>query len=384
MDFDITVKSALPDTYRVNRTHSLFNVTEEQATSHHIVAHVPLEEKPWRLGAIIGPSGTGKTTLGKQILGESAYHVGFDWPKDRPIIDVIGSNASYDDVTSALAAVGLGTVPSWLRPFHVLSMGEQFRADLARMLIEIEDDIVIDEFTSVVDRQIAQIGANAFSKAWRRKETGRAVVLACHYDIIDWLQPDWLLDTRDWSFHWRSLRRRPDIPLDIYETNWRAWPTFEPHHYLKLPHMIASINYVAECNGEPVAHVAVSTIPGLAAARICRLVVMPEWQGAGVGMKFLEYVAQRWLDGKNRYNRPMTGIIHTSHPGLIAAMRRSEKWILVSQQIGGGDKKRSRSTLIKSMKDSKKKPAGGYGGHIRGVVGFRYVGDRSKKESVVL
>jgi hypothetical protein len=108
---------------------------------------------------------------------------------------------------------------------------------------------------------------------------------------------------------------------------------------------------------------------------------MPEWQGAGVGMKFLEYVAQLWLEGKNRYNKPMTGIIHTSHPGLIAALKRSKRWVLVSQQMGGGNKNKSRQTMEASMKRSNggALAATGYGGHIRAVVGFRYVGDREVK-----
>jgi ABC-type ATPase with predicted acetyltransferase domain len=389
--FDLTVESKLPETYRVNRVHSLFNVTAQQATTHHINVDLPIEEKPWKIGAVIGPSGSGKSTLGRALFELDAFHEGFQWG-DKPIIEEVAPGAGFDDVCNAFSAVGLGTVPSWLRPFHVLSTGEKFRADLARLLMECESDVVIDEFTSVVDRNIAQIGSAAFSKSWRRKPQGRAVVLACHYDIIDWLQPDWVLDTREWQFQWRSLQRRPEIPLTIYETNWSAWPHFEPHHYLKLPQMVAATNYVAESNGEPVCHVAVATMAGMNTARICRLVTMPEWQGAGVGMKFLEHVAQLWLDGKNRYNKPMTGIIHTSHPGLIAALNRSKRWVLVSQQMGGGNKNKSALSIAKAYAKAaekgkawsgadkgSKRATGGYGGHIRAVVGFRYVGNREVK-----
>jgi ABC-type ATPase with predicted acetyltransferase domain len=372
MKFNITVKTALADTYRSNRVRSLFNVSADQAAEHVISVDVPHEAKPWRIGAIIGPSGTGKTTLGKQILGAGTYLDGFDWPTDTPIVDAMGIGHPFDDVSGALSSVGLGSVPSWLRPYHVLSGGERFRADLARALLDTTGDIVIDEFTSVVDRQVAQVGANAFGKAWRRKPTGRAVVLACHYDITDWLQPDWILDTGTWSFQWRSVQRRPDIKLDIWQTNWSAWPAFEKHHYLKLNRMIAAYNYVATVDGTPVAHVAVGTTAGLKAARLCRLVVMPEWQGAGVGMKFLEAVAQLWLDGENRYRKPMTGILHTSHPGLIAAFRRSERWVTVSQMLGGVNKAKSRASMLKAGLGAKV----GYGGHDRAVSAFRYVGDR--------
>ena len=61
--------------------------------------------------------------------------------------------------------MGLGSVPAWLRPYHVLSNGERFRADLARLIAERPARAVVDEFSSVVDRQIARIGAMAFAKA---------------------------------------------------------------------------------------------------------------------------------------------------------------------------------------------------------------------------
>lgn len=376
MRFDIRVATELADTYRTNRVRSLFNVSSEQASGHLIAVDVPFEERPWRVGAVIGPSGTGKTTLGRRILGNAAYLNGYEWPADRPIVDAIGVDAPFDDVTGALSSVGLGTVPSWLRPHHVLSGGERFRADLARALLDTTGDIVIDEFTSVVDRQVAQVGANAFSKAWRRKPSGRAVVLSCHYDIIDWLQPDWILDTGTWSFQWRSVQRRPAIKLDIYETNWSEYAAFEKHHYLKLNRMIAAKNYVAEVDGTPVAHVAVSTMAGLKAARLCRLVVMPEWQGAGVGMQFLDAIAQMWLDGENRYGKRMTSMIHTSHPGLIAGLRRSAKWVAVSQQMCGVNKGKSRESIQRSASAGTRVADAGYGGHDRAVAAFRYVGAR--------
>ena len=371
MRIDLTVSTVLPDSYRSNRVRSLFNVSPEQAASHEVSVDIPHEEKPWRIGAIIGPSGSGKTTVGRAILGEAAYLNGYEWPIDRPIVDAMGEDAEFDDVTGALSSVGLGTIPSWLRPHHVLSGGEKFRADLARALLDTTGDIVIDEFTSVVDRQVAQVGAHAFGKAWRRKPTGRVVVVSCHYDITDWLQPDWLLDTRDWSFHWRSLQPRPRITLDIHQTNWSQWPLFEKHHYLKLSRMIAAKNYVATVDGSLVGHLAVSTIAGLKAARMARIVVMPEWQGAGVGMRFIETIAEMWLAGENPYNRPMTTLITTGHPGLIGAIRRSPRWVCTSQQMGGTGGK---GNLARGAKHGSM--MGLHGGHCRAVAGFRFVGDR--------
>lgn len=110
-------------------------------------------------------------------------------------MDCIAPDSDFDTVTGALANVGLGDVPAWLRPFKALSNGQQFRAGLARLICENQTDIIVDEFTSVIDRQIAKIGAMAFSKGWRRTKGRRVILLSCHYDIIEWLQPDFVFDT---------------------------------------------------------------------------------------------------------------------------------------------------------------------------------------------
>jgi GNAT superfamily N-acetyltransferase len=358
----LTVQNSCPDfdSYRAARVKSLFNV--EDGCSFQMEADLPIEDLPWSVGLIVGPSGSGKTSLGRRVFAADRM-TRLDWPEDEPIIDVIARHGDFDSVTAALASVGLGSVPSWLRPYHVLSNGEKFRADLARIVCDQPEEIVIDEFTSVVDRQIAKVGALAFGKAWRRTK-GRAVLLSCHYDIVDWLDPDWVYDTATGVFTGRCHRQRPPIALEIRQTNWEWWPYFEPHHYLKLPHMIAATCYVGFVDDEPVAHVAVSTRPGLVEARACRLVVMPEWQGASVGMRFLNAVCAAWRRGQNRYQRPMPTLFHTSHPGLAAALRRDAKWSQVSGALYGGEKRKSSEG--KSMKS-------GYGGHFRAVQGFRYI-----------
>jgi ABC-type dipeptide/oligopeptide/nickel transport system ATPase subunit len=145
---------------------------------------------------IVGASGSGKTSIGSQIWENGIVNLAEGWNPDLPIIEDIAPGSDMNTVTSALSAVGLGDVPAWLRPFKVLSNGEQFRAGLARLICEAPDKVVIDEFTSVVDRQIAKIGASAFSKAWRKTKGKQIVLLSCHYDIVEWLQPDWVYDTR--------------------------------------------------------------------------------------------------------------------------------------------------------------------------------------------
>lgn len=363
------------NSFRANRVKSMFNA--ESGANFSITAKIDADDDDWSVGLIVGPSGSGKTSIGKKILGGGKVYDESGWPEDKPIIDAILPGGSFDAVTGALSSVGLGNVPSWLRPYHVLSNGEKFRANLARVICEAPEEVVIDEFTSVVDRQIAKVGANAFSKSWKRTG-GKCVLLSCHYDIIEWLEPDWVFDTATGKYSGRGLWRRPKFDLEIYETDWRYWPIFEPHHYLKANKMVAAKCYIGAVDGVPVTHLGMSTRPGLREARGCRLVVMPEWQGAGVGMRFLNGVCQMWLEGKNRFNKKMPTLFHTSHPGLCAALRRDKKWVQVSCNLYGGNKKKSVSSINKSATQGKVRfsAASGYGGHLRASQGFRYIGDR--------
>lgn len=192
----IEVKHSCKDfkSFRAEKVKSLFNAESGHEWEH--IAELPIEGDDWQIGLIVGPSGSGKTSIGKQIWDNGIINLSDGWRSDLPIVEDITPEKSMNEVTSALSAVGLGDVPSWLRPFKVLSNGEQFRAGLARLICEDKDKIVVDEFTSVVDRQIAKIGASAFAKAWRRKGKKQIVLLSCHYDIIEWLHPDWVYDTR--------------------------------------------------------------------------------------------------------------------------------------------------------------------------------------------
>lgn len=365
------------NSYRAARVKSLFNA--DSGCNFDLVADLPSPDEEWGLGVIVGPSGSGKTSLGRKVFGDDCLiYEPNGWAGDKPIIDCIkaGEAEAFDDVTGALAAVGLGTVPSWLRPYAVLSNGEKFRADLAKVIAEAPPRVVVDEFTSVVDRQIAKFGALAFQKAWRRTG-GKCVLLSCHYDILEWVEPDWVFDTATGVLS-RGRLRRPSFDLEIWQTDGRYWPAFEPHHYLKLPRMVACTYFVGAVDGEPVAHLGITPAFHLnGAVRACRMVIMPEWQGAGIGMRLLNEVARIHLHGESRYgDRPRGVAFHTSHPGLCAALRRDKHWAQVSATLHGG---RKRASTKSTMKSAGKRvasllsgpPVSGYGGHFRAVQGFR-------------
>jgi energy-coupling factor transporter ATP-binding protein EcfA2 len=354
------------NSYRSARVKSLFNV--ESGANFSLDAELPVDDFDWKIGVVVGPSGSGKTSIGKKVFdGVEVHSSDIGWSSDRPIIDDISPDGDFDSVTGALSAVGLGSVPSWLRPYSVLSNGEKFRADLARILCGDEKEIVVDEFTSVIDRQIAKVGASAFSKAFKRTSGRRIVLLSCHYDVLEWIEPDWVFDTRTGQLD-RGLLRRPKMELKIWETDYRYWHLFEPHYYLRLPRMVAAKYFVATINGELVAHLGVSPAFQNNGFRASRMVVMPEWQGAGVGMRFLNMVCQLHLDGHFWSGKKLPTYFHTSHPGLVSALRRDKSWRQVSKMTHGNNKKKSSESFKKSN------VGGGFGGHFRAVQGFKYVG----------
>lgn len=194
MKVEVRNKTKNFNSYRAARVKSLFNA--ERGDTFSLDVDVPVDSEDWQIGVIVGPSGSGKTSIGRELFGggkiEDLYS---GWSRDKPIVDDIAPEGDFNVVTGLLASVGLGDVPSWLRPFHALSNGQQFRAGLARVLSDGGQESIIDEFTSVVDRQIAKVGALAFSKSFKRTKGRKVVLLSCHYDILEWVQPDWVLDT---------------------------------------------------------------------------------------------------------------------------------------------------------------------------------------------
>ena len=185
--------------YAAERTRGLYNVDVEDGQRFQLEAEVPIEDDAWQIGVVVGPSGSGKSSIGRAIAEHGFKEwTGGRWPKGQPIIEVLGKE-DYAKATAALAAVGLGSVPSWLRPKQVLSTGEQFRAELAQLLLRTGPSarVVVDEFTSVLDRRVAQVGAGAFAKSWRKIPGRRVVLITCHYDILEWVQPDWVVDTHE-------------------------------------------------------------------------------------------------------------------------------------------------------------------------------------------
>ena len=299
---DITESLILPFDYESNGTEEFY--------PYEVPFDLPLD---WGIGVIVGASGTGKSTLLRDF-GEPQKP---EWIRDRSIASHF---SSAEDASELLAAAGLMSVPEWIKPYHVLSNGQQFRADLSR---SIKNGAVIDEFTSVVDRNVARAASTAMAR-YVRKNNVRGIVLATvHRDILEYLEPDWVIDTDKGAWTNGRWLQQPQLVLNVYPVVNDLWGYFSQYHYLSDKLNKASRNYVAVWEEQLVGYVAVLSYPSGTVKnsfREHRLVIHPDYQGLGMGPRLSEVVAQHYIDNGKRY------FSKTSHPRLGGYRDQSPVW----------------------------------------------------------
>lgn len=343
---DLTLEVDIERTPKVMQLEGIFDVPEAKRRTVDFHFDAPIEERDWQIGLIVGPSGGGKTSVARHLFGDAIVD-GYEWHPTRAVVDCFG-DMSIRDATHALSSVGFSSPPSWMKPYHVLSNGEQFRATLARAIVDERDLVVFDEFTSVVDRTAARVGAHAVAKAIRKKQGKRFVAVSCHDDVIEWLQPDWVLEPHVGRFSWRSLRRRPAINLEIVRCDRAAWEWFAPHHYLSANIHKATKCFVGLIEGRPAAFAGVMHFPHPRRkdiASLSRVVVLPDFQGLGLGAyAFTEAIAQiAKANGKVLSTHP-------SHPALVKTWASSPKWRMTSApKLSTSTSRTSRTSSVRTL-----------------------------------
>ena len=286
------------------------------------------------IGLIIGASGNGKSTLLKEF-GEEEVPT---WEYDKAVISHFGSK---EEAIDRLNAVGLNSVPSWTKPYHVLSTGEKFRANLAR---QIKSGAVIDEFTSVVDRNVAKSCSVAIRRYITKNELKGVVFCTCHNDIVEWLCPDWIFAADTGTLYDGRLLRQPTVELSLYETHYSSWELFKKHHYLNEGINKASKNFIVKWKEEIVGFISVLPAPNgyvKNAWRIHRLVVLPDYQGMRLGIALMNDLGETWI------NRGWRLFIKTAHVRLGSYMERSNKWIATTHN-------KRRRTETEKMREQEK------------------------------
>ena len=327
--------------------YDAFDIQNKENSNVTINANLERLPKEWNIGVVYGGSGSGKTTILKNFFKKEMNTYSFDYNKS------LISNFDWlepQEATFLLSSMGLSSVPTWLRPFHTLSNGEQYRASLAYMVgkASTEEIILIDEYTSVVDRDVAKAMSNALQKYIKR--TNKKIVLAsCHFDIMEWLQPNWIYSPQKGRLEMApSRRQRPEIKLQIFRCRYEAWNIFKQHHYLS-----EELNKAAKCflilyNDKPVSFMGILPMPSGTikdAYRVSRLVVLPDFQGLGIGMKILNFFGSMYKkDKKSLY-------IKTSNPSLFKGMTRNKNnWKLINESNDIQQIKKTNERLLEREK----------------------------------
>jgi len=287
-------------------------------------------DSPYKIGLIIGASGSGKTTLAKHLFGEDCFKNYLDLSK--PVIEQFPSEFSYSDCTDYLTAIGLSQVPCWIKPAFTLSNGQRNRAECA-MAIASGDFSIIDEWTSVVDRNTAKVMSSSLNKFIKNRDK-KIVILSCHYDIVEWLKPDWIIDCNKQTYtNYRgSLWPKPEpIQFDIREMpNGRSWKNFSKYHYLgeNLPggtRYVFGLFYKNE-------QIGFNCFANYAVGRqnifhFNRTVIHPDWCGFGLGIRFVNETSRIV---KEKYNKDIRGKF-SSIP-MMKALSKDPKWLFVKKE----------------------------------------------------
>jgi ABC-type ATPase with predicted acetyltransferase domain len=179
------VKPIFQDIFQLSASETAFDCKFDGVSTFYPWKMPTKLPTKFKLGVIVGSSGSGKSTILKKFGLEQN-------PIWEPNKSIVSHFKTPDEAINKLGSVGLNSVPSWYKPYSVLSNGEKFRADLAR---KIKSNVVIDEFTSVVDRAVAKAASVSLSRYIKNNGLENIILSTCHRDILEWLEPDWVLYT---------------------------------------------------------------------------------------------------------------------------------------------------------------------------------------------
>ncbi len=306
--------------------YDLQDVSESKVTINANLEGVPND---FNIGVIYGGSGTGKTTILKKYFNQDM--------NDKPVFDnniPVISNFDWlspEDASRLLSSMGFSTVPNWLTPFDKLSNGQQARAELAYVIgrAKEQDLVLYDEFTSVVDRNVAKAMANSLQK-YVRRHNKKIVLASCHFDIIPWLKPDWIYSPENGKLEIAPRHRRENIELKIVRARYEAWDIFHKHHYMSADLNKAASCYMGLIDDVPVTFNAVLPFPHghiQNGFRMSRIVVQPDYQGLGIGSRVTDYISSLY----KKANKTM--YIKSSNPALWNYWDKSHNWNITNQQL---------------------------------------------------
>jgi len=346
-NFKLTLASPVATSFRATKAANSLDIDSEKKSIHNFEVKADLES-PFNIGLIVGASGSGKTTLVKHIYGDKCFKEILDI--NQPVIDQFPDSMSYDECAAMLCGVGLTAVPCWIRPAYTLSNGQRARAECALQMAR--DDIemiVIDEWTSVVDRTVAKVMSHCIQKHARK--TGKKIVLlSCHYDVIEWLNPDWVIDANKQEYNdrrslWRDFERTEKLHFEIRETDRSTWKFFSRYHYLSesYPGGFTKTYGLFVDNNQIGFQCFANYVPHRKGTKMIlhsnRVVIHPDYCGFGLGLQMTDACAE------SLKNQGYEIFAKFSSIPMYNARKKSTKWKLMDVMrhhkiVVGGNMKR--------------------------------------------
>jgi energy-coupling factor transporter ATP-binding protein EcfA2 len=331
-NYELTLSSPVATSFRAVKAANSLDIDAEKKSIHHFNVKADIDT-PYNIGLIVGASGSGKTTFAKHVWTDECFKQILDLSK--PIIEQFPEEMSYDECAGMLCGVGLTSVPCWIRPAYTLSNGQKARAECAlQMARKDQEIIVIDEWTSVVDRTVAKVMSHCIQKH-ARKTNKKIVLLSCHYDVIDWLNPDWVIDANKQEYVNRRLlrqnfQRTERLEFEIREINKDSWRYFSKYHYLseRLPGGIVKTFGLFHKGDQVGFQCYANYVPFRGQGKIQmhsnRTVIHPDYAGLGMGIMLINKTSkimhERGYDVRAKF----------SSTPVYLAMSKQREWKLVS------------------------------------------------------
>lgn len=326
---EVILESPVDKSFRCKLAADSLDIDVNKKSRHQLkIDNIQMPDK-WYVGVIYGASGSGKTTLAKKMFGDEVFYSPLR--EDLPIINQLPEHVTYDECAKLLNGIGLNSVPCWIRPVYTLSNGQKARAEAVLLMCQDKDVICIDEWTSVVDRNVGRAMSHCLQK-FAKSQNKSVILLTCHYDIIEWLSPDWLIDCNKQEFILPKSKdffftERDKIQISIKSVDKSSWRYFSKYHYLseKLPRgKIYTFGVFLGENQIGFQCFANYVPPKRGQKKIFhfnRIVVHPDFQGFGLGMKIINETA-RYM--KATYGYRIMGKF--SSTPVYKAMIRDSNW----------------------------------------------------------
>lgn len=323
-DYVVNLSSEIPNGFRSQKAANSVNLDIKEKSRHSLSIRADLTN--FNVGLIVGSSGSGKTTLAKKIYGEDCMDEIIDLSK--PIIEQFDKSLTYEECVAAMTGMGLTSIPCWIRPAYTLSTGQRARAEASLRLRQGNGPTVIDEWTSTVDRAVAKVMSYCVQKFARRSKK-QVVLVSCHSDVIDWLNPDWVIDCNTQTYKDRrsmvgSHKRTDQLRLDIKRCPKQVWKYFSKYHYLSSNLPQGKIFTFGLFNGED--QIGFTCFANYSwkdnkMMHANRIVVHPDYIGLGLGIKLTTEAAEVLVSSGYSVKSKFTSI------AMFKSMRGHHQWI---------------------------------------------------------